>query len=209
MRRRSSLLLLPAVVAGAGIGVSRSEAEPVQFQIVAQTITVDRSNQTATFTLTFNRAPDFGSQGDPARQPDAFQYEIDADWSGFDGSPRVDYSAVDTVLRGSELFEGNGLPIRNRDGNGGVFSGGWGPVREFVPVNIDDNAVSFTTAWGAIGDTDGRFRYRLFTTEAGQMTSEINGAVIPLPPAIVSGGIVIAGLAAFRKRRSTVAAPPA
>jgi hypothetical protein len=190
-----------------GVGGAEAYAGAVPFQLVSYDVTNNKAARTATFTLVFNRTPDFSVQGEPARQVNAFQCEIDADYSGFDSRSTLPFNDIDTVIRGSEIWEGNGLPIRNRDGNGGQFAGGWGPAREFVPLTIDANVISFTTAWGALGDTDGRFRYRLYTTDAGQLSSEASGAVIPLPPAAVTGGAVLVtvGLGCLvgrRRRRS-------
>ena len=190
--RRSSVFV-PAVLAGLSVGATAAYAAPVDFHLVAQDVSVDRATSTATFALTFDKKPNFiAMQGDGQSQ--AFQYEIDADTATLTRS--IDFSDVDTVIRGSEIFEGHGIPIRNRDGDGGANSGGWGPVRALLPFETDGNTVKFTTDLAAIGDTDGQFRYRVFTTDNGALTGQVVGAVIPLPAPIWTGVTMLGALGA-------------
>jgi hypothetical protein len=198
--RRS--VILPAVAIGLASPVAQGDA--VEFQLQSHSVQVDKPSQTATFSLTFNRVPEFLSDEDN-HQFNAFQYEVDTAWKG--GDAPLDFDHLSTVVRGSELFEGKGLPIRARDGEPDIFSGGWGPVRIFVPVSIDGETVSFTTKLADLGDDDGVFRYRVFTTDHGTVTSEATGAttaVIPLPAAVFSGITVLGGavlIPRFRLRR--------
>jgi hypothetical protein len=189
MRRAA---ILPAMLVGFGAAVA--SADPVDFQIVDQSVHVDKAQKVATFTLTFSAEPDFTA----APQTHAFQYEVDAGWAGKpDGG--MGFEHITTVIRGGEIWEGNGLPVRNRDGNGGSVAGGWGPARDFIPFELDGQKLSFTTTLGDIGDADGVFRYRVFTTANGTVTSEANGAVIPLPAAIGTGIMMLGALGAKRK----------
>jgi hypothetical protein len=201
MRRRA---IFPAVVIGlVGPAV---RAESVDFQLVSQSVQVDMPSRTATFSITFNRAPDFAADPD-SQQVNGFQYEVDAAWRGEEAP--MDFDHISTVLRGSELFEGKGLPIRDRDGTTDDFSGGWGPVRDFVPVTVEGDTVSFTTKLADLGDNDGVFRYHVFATDRGLLTSESTGATsaaasIPLPPAVLSGITVLGGavlIPRFRRLR--------
>ena len=185
--------LLPASPAVAGTE---------DFHLVAQRVLIDNVAGTATFKLEFDRAPRFflphGGGGD---QPNAFQVEIDADHNTFDRP--LDFNDLDTIVRGAEIFRGHGLPIREREGDGGPASGGWGPVRTLVPFDVDGSSLTFTAPLASLGDTDGRFRYRVITTEGGAMTSEIHAAIIPLPAGVWTGLVLLgaAGVATRLKMR--------
>src|SRR5207248_1105170 len=123
--------LISVAVLATGLGAVRwAHAAEVDFHIIDQSVVVDRPAGTATFTLTFDRQPDFIAIDHGQGQ--AFQYEVDVDSTSFDRP--IDWSDIDTVIRGGELFEGRGLPVRDRDGaDGGPDSGGWGPVRALLP----------------------------------------------------------------------------
>ena len=196
MRR---LLFFIAVIVGLGSGAAHAGA--IDFRIVSQSVAVNQAQKSATFEVQFSRVPDFSEQDNSARQADAFQYEIDGNWNGVKTAP-ISFNDIDAVVRGAEIWEGNGLPIRSRDGNGGVFAGGWGPVREFVPFTLSSDTLTFTTSLSTIGNTNGHFRYRVFASSNGQLTNESVGAVIPLPPAIAGGMVLLGGIAVFRTLRA-------
>jgi hypothetical protein len=203
--RRSKVVPAAAVLAAAGLGVLSAApavalADAEDFHLVAQTVGVDTDAQTATFTLTFNRVPDFTAAAGGGGQPNAFQYEIDADTHSFDDP--LDFDDLDTVIRGAEIHQGEGLPVRDRDGDGGPNSGGWGPVRALLPFELDDQTLTFTTGLSTIGDEgDGRFRYRLITIDDGALTSDTQGAVIPLPAPVWAGIVMLSALGAARALR--------
>jgi hypothetical protein len=59
-----------------------------------------------------------------------------------------------------------------------------------------------------IGDSDGVFRYRLFTSDSGRVTAEATGIAIPLPPAVAAGFFTLGGLGfalALRRQRRRIA----
>jgi hypothetical protein len=197
MRRK---FVFPAVMFGLG-AASVASAGPVDFRVVFQSVAVNKTDQSATFTLTFDREPNFTSVDDG--QVEAFQYEIDADRGGL-GSP-IEFEDVDTVIRGGEIAAGEGIPVREREGFGGPRGGGWGPVKAFLPFNLQGNTLSFTAPLAAIGDDDGKFRYRVITTENGGMTGEVKGAVIPLPAAVWSGMMLLGGVGIIGKFRRKLA----
>ena len=197
--------LVPAAVIGLSLATA-AKAGPVDLLIVSNSVDVDTENRTATFTLDFDRAPNFaaGESG----QADAFQYEIDTKTSTFENE--ITFDDISSVIRGSEIWEGKGLPIRARDGEGGDNSGGWGAVRDIVPFQIEGSKVSFTTTFDSLGEDDGVFRYRVIATdEAGGMTTAIgsnptnpNGVVVPFPPGAWTGLSMLAtmGIARMRSR---------
>jgi hypothetical protein len=204
-----------AAVVLAGVGLSARAAGELDFHLVEQSVKVDNDAKTATFRLSFDREPRFfqphdgGGGGD---QPDAFQIEVDADHVQFDRP--IQFEDIDAVVRGAEIAtsDGAGIPVRYREpgagGDGGgdddINAGGWGAVRAVVPFDIDGATLTFTAPLESLGEDDGRFRYRVFTTEQGATTSEVNAAIIPLPAA-AWGGMMLFGAAGtalkLRKRR--------
>ncbi len=202
-RHRQAVLFGAAVIASLG-GARGALAETVDFRLDSHSVAVERAALTATFTLTFNQPPNFvAAPGET--QVNAFQYEIDAGWSeppaGAPDTGTVDFNSISTVIRGAEISGGSGLPIRDRDGAGGASAGGWGAVRELVPFEVQDQTLTFTTPLDSLGDSDGVFRYRLFTTDRGLLTSEANGVAIPLPPAVAAGALTLGAAALARRLR--------
>ena len=156
------------------------------------------AKSTATFTLTFDEKPNFASGA--GGQPMAFQYEIDAHSTDF--SHPLTWNDISSVVRGAEIGRGQGLPVRDREGDGGdTDAGGWGPVRALLPFELTDNTLTFTAGLTALGDTDGKFRYRVLTTQDGSVTSEAQGAAIPLPAGGATGVMVLGALGAARVMR--------
>jgi hypothetical protein len=195
-------VILPAVLVG--LGAAAASAEPVNFEIVSQNAVVDKVGKTATFTLTFNQAPNFALVPGNG-QANSFQYEIDPNWGG-QGDPdgAITFNDISSIVRGAEVFQGAGLPIRERDGDGGPTAGGWGPVRDVVPFNLNGQALTFTTPLGSLGDADGVFRYRVFSSDHGTVSSEARGAVIPLPAALGAGIMVLGGMGLARRWKRRV-----
>lgn len=199
---RRSILLSAAVFAAPGfVSIPLAGAATVEgFQLRGQSVDVDRNAGTATFQLTFDREPRFflphGGGGD---QPDSFQIEIDADRNTFEQP--ILFDDIDSVIRGAEIFAGDGIPVRDREGDDGDNAGGWGPIRALVPFELDDTTLTFTTGLSAIGDDDGRFRYRIITTESGSLTGEVSAAIIPLPAAVWTGVMLLGGAGIISKLR--------
>lgn len=206
--RRSNRFNAPAVaaatvLAGAGLASPSAGLAHVtdEFHLVEQSVVVDRTGGTATFRLSFDREPRFflphGGGGD---QPDGFQIEIDADSNTLEQP--LAFEDIDTVVRGAEIFAGDGIPVRDREGDGGNNAGGWGPVRALVPFDLDGSTLTFTTGLETLGDEDGRFRYRLITTQSGGLTGEVNAAIIPTPMSVWGGMVLLgAGGLAVRLRK--------
>ncbi|MEO6434851.1 MAG: hypothetical protein ABIP55_03695 [Tepidisphaeraceae bacterium] len=161
------------------------------FHLLSQSVAVDAAARIATFTLTFDRPPEFDA---PGEQTHAFQYEIDADSSALDQP--IQFGEIDSVIRGAEIHGGSEIPLRAPEGDGGPDAGGWGPVTAMLPFDLAEQTVTFTTGLATIGDDDGKFRYRLITIENGSLTSEIQGAVVPLPAAAWTGIAMMSGLGA-------------
>ncbi len=194
--RRSIQISAAAVLAGLGLlCVSDRVAQGAtteQFQLLEQSATVDENAGTATFRLSFDHEPRFFIPDGETEQPDSFQIEIDGDHNTFDHP--ILFDEIDSVIRGAEIHAGEGIPVRDREGDGGGDqAGGWGPVRALVPFELDGTTLTFTTGLETIGDQDGRFRYRVITIESGSVTSEVNAAIIPVPAAMWGGIMMLGG----------------
>jgi hypothetical protein len=196
-------VIMPAALLGLGLA-GTAVAGPVNLRILSQSVAVDDANRTANFTVHFNHAPDF-SVG-PGGQVEAFQYEIDTKTDKF--VQPISFDDTSTIVRGAEISAGKGLPIRARDGDGGPDSGGWGPTRGNVPFQLSGSTLSFTSSFDALGEDDGIFRYRIFTTDDGSRTqtvyasnpSQPSGVVVPVPPSAWSGLSMLGALGVARMR---------
>jgi hypothetical protein len=190
MRRSIVLSALAALVPAAA-----SSAAVVDFHIASQEVTVDRSAGVAQFALTFTRAPVFVAAGG-----DAFQYEIDVDST--DTGASLGLNEIDAVARGGEIWEGQGIPLREVSGAAqGPEAGGWGPVRALFPFDLDENTIIFKAPLAVLGANKGTFRYRALAIENGATSSEIIGAVIPTPAALGPGIALLSGVMVLRATR--------
>jgi hypothetical protein len=156
-------------VAGAGV------------RIVSESAEVDRAAGVARFTLRFDGRPDFWTVDPLGRVADAFQYEIDGDWRAPPGLPP---DGLDAVVRGDEIRAAGALRIRRAGFDAppdpDPLSGGWGAVKATVPFDLDGTVLRFEAGLKAIGDDgDGYFAYRVFTTEYGLTTSEVESRLLP------------------------------
>jgi hypothetical protein len=194
----AALLALPAP-AGAGVAIVSESAE------------VDRAAGVARFTLRFDAPPDFRTVDALGRVADSFQYEIDGDWHAPLGLPP---EGLDAVVRGDEIHAAGALRIRTAGfdvpPDPDPIAGGWGLVRATVPFDLDGNVLRFEAGLKDIGDDgDGYFAYRVFTTEYGLTTSEVESRLlppgeeptpgpvtVPLPPAAQAAAAAVALLAA-------------
>jgi len=199
---RRTLVISAAVLASLGLSTSRvSAATTGEFHLADQTCTVDKDAGTATFRLSFTQAPQFTlPHGGGGAQPNSFQIEIDADHNTFDHP--IEFDEIDSVVRGAEISASDGIPVRDREGEGGGDqSGGCGPVRALVPFDLDGSTLTFTTGLSTIGDQDGKFRYRVITMQDGSLSGEVNAAIIPVPAALGGGMLLLGGAGMAHKVR--------
>jgi Ca2+-binding RTX toxin-like protein len=170
-------LLAAAVIAAVQAATQRpataraDAATPGEFLARSQSAVFDPATGQVTFTLTFNRPPDFQTVDSIERQADSFQYYIV-------GDPSLPYPYnFDAIIRGEELHDSSPvLRIRNSHGGDPTFpssiSGGWGTVRGVVPYQLGGNVLTFSTPLGMISDhsVDGHFTYELGIVQYGGST---------------------------------------
>jgi hypothetical protein len=194
MRWSLSLIITLALAAPSLAGI----------RIVSERAEVDLAARAATFTVTFDAPPDFLTVDAFGRAADSFQYEIDDDWRAPVGLP---VEGLDSVVRGDEIYIADALRVRDaaidRVPDPDPAAGGWGRVLDEVPFELSGNELRFVTPLASIGDDDGAFAYRLFTTEFGATTSEVESRVlpIPLPPAVPGAMATVVLLASARLLR--------
>ena len=150
-------------------------------RIVSESARVDRDAGVVHFTLEFDGRPDFQTVDEFGRVADSFQYEIDGDWRAPLGLPP---EGLDAVVRGDEIRVAGGLRVRDATfdapGEPDPNAGGWGRVRAVLPFELDDTVLRFQAGLNTIGDDgDGFFAYRVFTTDYGLTTSQVESRLLP------------------------------
>lgn len=154
--------------------------------ILSHDVVSNTTTRRSTFSITFDRPPDFYSTSLEGYPRQGFQYFYDSEPGGFE------FSGDDVrVIRGVEIRFDDTIPIReslNPSGEAFPNAEGWGPSRGDVPFELDDETIHFSVPWTMLGEVDGKFSYILFALESGELTDEHhysrNGVVIPLPGAL-------------------------
>ena len=187
-------LLLTIIIGTAALPAAVARAA---FEVVAHDAFVDPVARRTTFTVTFNDPPDFSATNDLGQPMNAFQFFCDADLGNDDGE--IGFAGADVVIiRGAEIRFANTIPIRdslNPSGKDFPNAEGWGAVLGESDFTLDGATLSFTTSWDVLRETDGRFGYRLFGLEAGELTSEVTfvtNILVPLPaPICGTAGLLV------------------
>lgn len=150
-------------------------------RIESESAEVERGAGIVRFSVRFDGVPDFATVDEFGRVADSFQYEIDGDWRAPLGLPP---EGLDAVVRGDEIHVAGDLRIR--DAGFAVApdpdpdAGGWGDVRAEVPFELVGTELRFQARLAEVGDEgDGYFAYRVFTTEYGLTTSEVESRLLP------------------------------
>lgn len=175
----ASLIALTLIVAQAATqrpGAARAETltAPGQLLALSESAVFDSATGRVSFTLTFNRPPDFQTVDTLGRQADSFQYFIV-------GDPGAPYpNNYDAIIRGGELHATSPmLRVRNSRPSDPAdpASGGWGMVRGEVPYRLEGNVLSFSASPELISDqsVDGHFIYDLQIGQYGGMTQYFRG----------------------------------
>jgi hypothetical protein len=196
---RTRLLSLVAVV------LLVLPARPVlaDFELVSSDLTVNKSAGLIDFSLTFNQAPVFGNVG-PGRVP-AESFQVNFVGNPVLGSSPARDTDLTAVIRGDEIHIGNDVRVRQPTGNGGLDSGGWGPVTAAVPYNLSNNTVSFSIPATALGWTGGQYSASIYSLNYGTLTAAQTVQLIPTPSGAIGGGVglcLVAVLVTVQKRRA-------
>jgi hypothetical protein len=173
--------LIVAVVIGMVLalpGVADAQA-PSEFTVLSESAVFDPVTGQVTFTLVFNRRPDFQTEDSVGRRADSFQYYIV-------GDPTLPYPAnYDAIIRGDEIDVTSGLlPIRSSVPPAtDPAAGGWGHVRAVVPFSLNENVLTFSTSLALISDhsVDGHFSYELLLTQYGGFTQFVQSESVVRP----------------------------
>lgn len=117
-----------------------------------------------TFSLTFNQRPDFFKADQLGRQAEGFQFYISSGTSVPGDFLPGPYASL---VRGCEIWNADSIPIRN-DGppSNDPDSGGWGPVRDCVPFELDGRTLKFSVP-SSVLNVKGPFAYSLLLTTYG------------------------------------------
>lgn len=202
--------LLLALVLAVGMGSAAPSLGGIRVE--SEYVEVDRAASVARFSVRFDASPDFWTTDEFGRAADSFQYEIDDDWRAPLGLPP---EGLDAVVRGDEIRVADALRIRaagmTDEPDPDPVAGGWGAVSAEVPFQLSGSELRFEAPLSALRDGDGYFAYRLFTTEYGLTTSEVESRLIPpdgptplpipLPPASSGAAVALIVLAMVRLLR--------
>lgn len=175
------------------------------FEIISHSALADDAKQQILFQITFDQSPDFFSTDKEGRPRHSFQYWYDAEPGGFE------FAGEDvSVIRGPEIRFVGEIPIRdslNPSGEEFPNAEGWGKQRGLVPFQVDGFTVTFAANWTDLGETDGRFSYRLLAFEFGEQTSDVALPIlVGLPSPLIGGAIALLAAARYvpwRKSMST------
>jgi hypothetical protein len=197
---------LVAVVAVA-LSVLPTRSVLADFELVSSDLTVNKAAGLVDFSLTFNQAPVFSDISPDGIPTESFQVN-------FVGNPVLGSSpAAETdltsVIRGDEIHVGNDVRVRQPTGNGGIDSGGWGPVTAAVPYTVSNNTIAFSIPASALGWTGGQYSASIYSLNYGTLTAAQTVQLIPTPSGAIGGGVLL-GLVmvavAIQKRRARRAA---
>lgn len=184
--QRVATLLACFATATVAVAVESAEAQsdpaPEALVVLSESVVVDAATDEVTFTMEFNRPPDFSTVDEYGRRADSFQYYILGDSS----LPYPEH--YDAIIRGDELDRGRGvLPIRAAaptDPTPG--SGGWGPVRAEIPFTLDGAVLTFSASLATVSahSAHGHFSYELLIVQFGSGTQffQKESVVIPVLP---------------------------
>jgi hypothetical protein len=193
-------LLAVALIATAQAATQRpataraDAATPGELLARSQSAVFDPATGQVTFTLSFNRPPDFQTVDSLGRQADSFQYFIL-------GDPSLPYPFnYDAIIRGEELhLSSNVLRVRNARPTDPTVppsvSGGWGTVRGVVPYQLNGSVLTFSTPLGLISDhsLDGHFSYDLELYQYGALTQHFHGLESIIRPSCKGKSATIIG----------------
>lgn len=196
--------LKTTVIGSLLFGLTSGLPAEAALMVLSQSAEVNLASNSVLFQMEFNRTPDFFTSDEYDRQPDSFQYFIDADgglpiFKNKVGEP-YDIN-LESIIRGEEIHLKGDIPIRNvSPSDPDLNSGGWGSIRGSVPYALSGNVFSLLVPLQLIGDSDGKFSYRLEWYEYGRMEGYIEAETVPEPATIFGSFMALGGLAAFQRK---------
>nr|WP_322709221.1 hypothetical protein [Nostoc sp. ChiSLP03a] len=183
--------------------------------VESESAVVNLDAQEVTFTVNFNRVPDFFTVDQFDRQADSFQYYIDPSGELPIFRPLSAYSNLSSIIRGEEINVAGDIRIRDVFSVGSFEpnSGGWGKIRGSVPYSLDGTVLKFSAPLQFIGDSDGLFSYQLLLTEFGGSSDSVENksTIASVPePNFALGALTFGALSVGlrRKRKHKLAPSP-
>jgi hypothetical protein len=208
----ASLLLLP-VVATAG-----AHAEPGFLVPVRYATAVNFTAGLATFTIGFDRTPEFFNVADPALPGDDFQFwtdtvstePIESTYAGLFGTGPLGTQMMVTTTAIRDRNQVTLVWPQLLTDPGPKDPGGWGSVEAYADYTLtDDNTLSFDVPLALLRAPDGRFNYvfETFQYAAGGYIDYygVSGQAYPVPEPsmalLFAAGMAL--LAPMRRRGGT------
>jgi hypothetical protein len=184
----------------AGVCCITAPAHGAALMFLSQSATFDPATGLVTFTIDFNRLPDFQTTDSVGRHADSFQYFVL-------GDAGLGYPAYyDSIVRGDEIDVANAIRIRNAvPGVLDPVAGGWGAIRDVVPFSISGSQLSFAAPLASLSDhsVEGRFTYRLESYSFGATDQSITAetTIVPEPRTLIDVSLVLTALTVYQFRR--------
>ncbi|MGV0104055.1 hypothetical protein [Nostoc sp. DSM 114167] len=202
---------LPVSLLGAAlIALGTGQIAQAVLLVESESAVVNLDAQEVTFTVNFNRVPDFFTVDEFDRQADSFQYYIDPSGELPIFRPPSAYSNLSSIIRGEEIHVAGDVRIRDvfSVGPSEPNSGGWGNIRGSVPYSLDGTVLKFSAPLQFIGDSDGLFSYRLELYEFGSwngLTNENKSTIASVPePNFALGALAFAALSVGLRQKRNV-----
>jgi hypothetical protein len=187
-----------SMVGAALIALGTGQIAQAVLLVESESAVVNLDAQEVSFTINFNRVPDFFTLDEVGRQADSFQYFIDPSGELPIFRPPSAYSNLSSIIRGEEIHVSGDIRIRDvfSVGASEPNSGGWGKIRGSSPYSLDGTVLKFSAPLQFIGDSDGLFSYRLGLYEFGGwngLTNENKSTIASVPEPNFALGVLTFG----------------
>ena len=187
----------------AAVSIYSAAPARADFELVSSDLKLNKATGMVDFDLTFNQPPQFNkidANGNPANS-----FQVNFDGNPVLGSSPANESNLTAVVRGDEIHVGNDVRVRTPNGNGGLDSGGWGPVTAAVPYTLASGKMTFEIPAKDLGLTGSVYSASVYSLSYGALTADQNVTMIPTPDAAIAGLVglgLVAGFVAISKRRA-------
>jgi hypothetical protein len=140
------------------------------FTLISESAVVNSATRDVSFSIVFNKPPDFTRVDASGSQANSFQYFIGGDPA---------QGTFDAIIRGEEIHvSSNRLRIRNAaPPDSDPAAGGWGTIRGAVPFKVSGTVLTFSVPLSVLSDRsgDGKFAYQVESYESGSITAHVDG----------------------------------